>query len=236
MDYKKLKENPRKIQSILKTDGENIITTETLYLIFPERFITKDIAMIGRTVETPCIYLLHDANGNYIKQLIPTRVSFIPNAVEDIEIEGKKYKKLTFIKGAVFNNGKMVIDKDIPFILQDDWINKSGNIPFFINMDDIQKVFINGVVYGGSVVGSNPVPIATFISIIARDSKNRYVRQYYTKEQIKHMKIKFVGLSKVSAVYNNVFSAITGAYLKQGIAASLNMDNPGQTKIDAVLN
>lgn len=207
--------------NIRKKIDKNGVTLEDLYVLYPSRYHTVELA--NDTLVFGVVMLV-DNNGNYTVINMPVKLSFNYSEVSDLKIDGVGYKKLKI------NNGTklMVVNKYIPsqgdtYIIFDDWYIKSNNIPFFVNQDILMDIMIKAYSLAGGSLAEDIVGLAIMNSIIARDKDSKYLR--ISKEE----EVKWVGLSNKVLAYKNLTSMIgPGTYLETGINVGLTLesDNP----------
>ncbi len=219
-----LKHNPKKIENKISVSGERFIATDNLYIIFPTRFLNKNLAYIENTVKLIGIFIIIDDDNNYALTNIPNFMTVEPNSISNIQIDGKDYIRLKFQRDSVIlSNSKLVMNDDFVFnIFEDFFIN--GNIPFYLNYEDLLSFFLNARKYANSSVADNPKGIEILISIITRSKNNRtkYLRQVLTsKDELKKDISVYISLSNITEGYHNSISRLTGSYLKEGMVSVL---------------
>lgn len=238
-DINNLKRNDKLVFDKLTQDSGTIKCKETLYVVFPERYLSVGLATITKTINVFGVIIIVDENNNYALLKITNVIETEPSVIDTV-VHAKSDKTYTFFKyekgGSFASRLECLMDKDnIPKIL-DEWLSKNGNIPFYLSYSDILEVFTASVVVTGSGIAANPVAVATLLSIIARDDNNDFIcASKMTKEQIDNYDITYVGLSNVAKGYKNIMGNLMGNYMAKGMTASLLIDKPNVTDLEKTL-
>ena len=213
----------------------SIFTNSKLFIIFPDRYLKRELALIGREISVFGHFILVDETGNYILINFPAKVTLTPNSIDDITIDDKEYKLLEFNPNSyIIEDTRYIPDNDDIFKLFDDFLIRNNNIPFYMGYEDLLNLFIRAVDITGSKLALNPVGVATLVSIVGRDKDYDFIRIKKNKKDILKSKIKWVGLNNVDKAYKNIMSMITGNYLDKGLTAALQINKPSPTDIENV--
>jgi len=232
------KRDDKGISRLLTKKGEKSIASDDLYIIFPDRFITVGLASFSREISLFGSFIVGN-DDFYSLVTFPVRFSLSPTSIEDIDYEGKPYKKLLYRKGdVVMASMEGIPIKDDIYLSLSEFIIKSNNKPPYVNYEDLMKLFIRGSELMGVNLGGSIVDIALYVSVIARDSKNRYVREKHSRDEINKMDdIAYIGLTDYDKGLTNVASLISGgAYLNKGLTTALTMEDPPETELGKVLS
>ncbi len=233
-----LKHNPSEIKKKIAEKGESFFATETLFLIFPKRFLDKNLAYIENKVKLIGIFIIIDENNNYSLTNIPNFLTMEPNSISSITIDDKEYIKLEFKKDSIIlSNVNLVMNDDFVFNIFDDFFI-SGNIPFYLNYEDLLSFFLSVRKYANSSIADNPKGIEILISIITRSKSDRskYLRQVLkSKDELKKDIQTYISLSNLTEGYNNSISRLTGSYLKEGMVSVLVDPETKESDINSVL-
>jgi hypothetical protein len=221
MDTSKLKHNASAIKNKIKTSKEGVVATEDLTILFPKRFLDKDMASIDATVHYPGIAIIVDSDNNYSKMNIPNKLETEASVIEDVTIDGTTYLSITVTKDTfLFTTLSVVQDTDLLFQLLDEFIMK-GNIPFYMEYEDVLNIFLNSREYLDNGIADNHIGFSILVSITARDADNNY---YRTSDK---GVLKYVGLSNPTLGSKHTFTKLTRSHLKKGMVSAIN--NPEET-------
>jgi len=230
-----LKRNPDAIKKCFKTIGGSIIATKDIRLIFPERYINKNIATVGSTVRVVSIYAILDNEGNYAVSNVPVMVELTPSNIGEIEASGIN-KVCYFEKDSVFAPKNTLI-KDDKFLydLFDEFII-NGNVPAFMNYEDISNIIAQARKYAGQGIGDNPVAMEILASIISKSKENdeHYMRQFI-KNKGNNTKIKYIGLKNLYHTFDNTISKLVGNYYSTGVTTAILDKEEKTTNIEEIL-
>ena len=235
MDITKLKRDDQYIKHLITDKKTSFIAKKNLSILFPSRFIDKGLSVISNEIKIFGVFIIFDDTMKYAIVNNPVSLLTEPVTISDVTIDDKDYKLLTYISGSkIISDTRIIPDPGDSFTLLDDWIVRSGNIPFYLGYEDIMNVFIRSSSLTGTPIGRNPQAIGALISIIGRDKTNEFIRVNHSKKEIGKMRIDYVGFNNVARAYKNTISMITGNYLDQGMTAALNTENPSKTDIEDI--
>ncbi len=227
------KRNDKKIKAKLKTVKESIEVTETLYVYFPKRFEDINITTIYDVVKTIGTFIVSDSSFNYALINIPTLLELEPSVIETTTIDDVEYTKLTLTKGnKLLVNTTILKDSSFIFKIFDEFCIK-GKVPFYINADDLLKLFLTSEKYNGSKIGNNPLGLEAIVSIMTRDSEDVHKFIRHTNKDLSKLTYhdtQFVGLADVNAGIKTNIAKLTGAYLNDGITSVIV--NPSANEAD----
>ena len=231
-----LKRNPDIIKSKLKKIGKSLIANENLKVIFPERFVDKDLAIIGSTVRVVGIYIIVDDDGNYAVSNMPVFIELTPNSTSNIEIEGTINRILYFEKGMSYiENTDLMVDSRFLYDLFDD-IYIKGNVPWFLDYEDVINIFSLTSKYSGSDIGDDPLSLEIITSIISRSKSDR--KQYFRNSlgnTKSNSKPSYTGLMNIYYTFDNTVSKLVGSYYTQGITSAIIEKETEPTRIEEIL-
>lgn len=156
MDISKLKRNPSKIHdSILETQDGALITKTGCYILFPEDYIKKGLAIIGNEVSALGIYAIFIDDVTYALSTATSMTILGDGLIENVEVSGMNFVKVTFGPGDVFmKSTHLIISNKLVNTVMDFFMDQ-GKVPFYITARDMADMFIdstywNKVHFGGS--------------------------------------------------------------------------------------
>ena len=221
---KNLKRKPDIISSYFKKAGTGLSVSADVKVMFPSRYINKGLAIMGDTVTVLSIYAIIDDDNNYAVVNAPIMIELSPNMSDEVEIDGKAYTILEFPKGDIFTtNTSLVIRNGNIYELFDE-LFIHGNIPWYLNYEDLSDLFKLSSKYAGTNIGDNPLAMELLASIIARNKDDKtmlYRKLAKDMSVIKKSDPAFVALLNIYYSFTSTMSKLSGSYFKDGITSAL---------------
>ncbi len=237
-NIKGLKRKPELIKGIMKELGDSLITKDNLSVIIPARFINKHLAVMGDTITTLAILAIVDENDNYAIMNIPAMIELTPNAINEIDINGSTYLELEFDKGDLFCNNINLLKQDtFIYDMFDDFFIQ-GNIPWYLNYEDLSNILVMSQKYAGSKIGNNPLGLEILASIAARLPDDKTVFYRTLSKDMKKMKTiqpSYVALQNIYYTFNSTLAKTAGSYFKEGITSALVNKESSKTKLEEIV-
>jgi len=238
LDIKNLKRNPSKIKNSLKTTGDMVIAKKNLSIIFPQKFVDKELTILDNICEILGIIIIMDEDLNYSVMTVPGKLSTEPNEIETVEIGDELFVKLIIEEGnAIFTSNKIVKNTDLIYQIFE-LLMLQGKVPFYLNYIDLYKVFSNIPKYTGSDVGIDTLGFEVLIAISARNPNNldmqfrKYIKD--NKDMVETTPA-WVGLKNIYYSYNSTLSKIAGSYFKKGLIAAIVKPEDKSTTLENIL-
>lgn len=218
LDISKLKRNPSTVAKLFKTSGNIVTVNDDVMVTIPTRYIDAKLAIIDNTVKTVGIYAVIDSKNNYAVCNIPIFQELSPFNIEDTTIQDEKYKILNFNKGTVFMpSNKLIVSTNSIYPIFNDFF-AGDKVPWFMEYEDLCKVFIDSKKYLGNKIGSAILAFEIIASISARDSSSP--TKYYRLSSM-NKRPTYVGLKNLFYSYNNTGAKLIGSYFKTGVMTSI---------------
>lgn len=234
--FSKFKRNPELIKKQLKSTDMYITTKSKMYVLFPERYAVANLAIIDNTVKVMGILMISDTNNNYSVMLIPNYITFTPDKIEDVEIQGKVYVRLEFEKGSIMvNNINIVESEAILFNIFDEFIIK-GNTPIFLTYKDLTDLYSKAGKYCGSKINADPTAVEILVSVVCRSSNDLGTLYRNTLKTPKDLakRPKFIKLLDVYS-FPDTLSKIGGSYFKKGLDSAIVNPSSDTTALERVV-
>lgn len=220
----KLKRDSKKILSYFKEVKNTIITTQPIQIVFPARFIDLKLAKIDGLVDVVGYYAILDDKGNYAVVIAPVIGKYSPDLISYVMIDNEKYACLSFKAGdTVVTNTTMLANDNFLFDLYTEFFT-NGNIPWYMNYEDVSNIFLETSKYASSGIGNNPIVIEILTAIIARVKNNKrilYKDTLKSKADIYSKPPSYIGVSNIHYSYDSTSSRIIGGYFKEGVINSV---------------
>lgn len=225
MDLKSLVRDADKVKSVLTElpDGR-LVTSKRVCIYIPTRFAERDLAYIGLDNNIVGIYAIVLDNTYYGVSTINAMINIDPSSINRIKIEDEQYFEFVFNPGStVFKSVNLVKTDVLTYKIYDE-IFSNGNVPWYINYQDLGKIFDTARYHAGANIGGNKEVTELIASLVARDPVDR--TKYYrtvleSTADLKKKEPMFIGLKSVVYSATNTTNRLGGSYMSTGIVASL---------------
>lgn len=238
IEIKNLKRNPDKIKKLIKTVGDMAIAKENLYIIFPQKFVDKELSILDNICEILGVVMIMDDDYNYSVMTIPGKLTTEPNEIETVEIDNELYVQLVIEKdNTLITSNKIVKNTDLIYQIFE-LLMLQGKVPFYLNYIDLFNVFSNIPKYTGSDVGIDTLGFEVLIAISARNPNNldmQFRKFIKTEKDMINKNPKWVGLKNIYYSYNSTLSKIAGSYFKKGLVAAIVKPEDKSTTLENIL-
>jgi hypothetical protein len=205
------------------SDG-SIIALKPLSMYLPERFVEKQLAIVGADTYVIGIFALV-VDDKYFAVFLGTAMFHVePTTIATVKFNGDSYLELSFDPGArVLVSQEVVQDKLITYRIYDEIISK-GHVPWYLGYDDRIELLFTANKLAGMEMLSNHAMLELNAAAISRDPSN--INRYYRHmvESYKDLVTKppiSIPLMSVSYGTTNTTSRILGSYFEQGLNSSL---------------
>lgn len=195
---------------------------ESLELRIPLSFKKHGSIIIGDSVTTPGVLDMIFDDRYQVGLNILASITIEPTDVSQMTYKGVEYLVLKLTNGDKFMTSYRVIqDAHIVYVLWTEWIT-NGNIGYWLEYDDLLKLFSNARYLTGSGIGVSQSVYEGIIAHIARD-KNNISLQYRLTDMKKPMRL--VALNSVSHAPTGSIARINGAYFRDaGLTSALRYE------------
>ncbi len=216
----KLIYNPEAIESCFRISNNMTIVTKNIRIVFLESFLHKELAEIGDVVSLIGLYGIIDEDNNYATCIAPVFQKLLVNRIDDATCDdGKLYKILYIDKDNVLmeSNDLVVSDNQIYFIYDQFFVK--GNIPFYINYNQLPTLLSDADIFCGTGLGNDRHVFEILSSIVARGKdKNVY---YRNSPEFLKFRPYYTSLSNIYYSLKSSSSKIIGGYYGAGISAAV---------------
>ena len=220
-----LKRDVAKVKASYREGNDgSIIALKPTKIIFPERFLEKNLAEIGlRSYVAGCYAQVVD-DTDYAVVLAVAMLEVKPSSIATIKIDGDSYIEMSFEPGdTILVQQEAIQDKFMAFHMYNELISK-GHMPWYMHYDDRIKLLFTANQLAGMELISNHGVLELNVAAISRDPKN--INQFYRHavesyaQADKDIPIS-ISLMSVSYGTTNAVSRLMGAYWEQGLNSEL---------------
>lgn len=233
----KLTRNPGLVKTkLVENKAGEVIVTEKCVIQVPARFSTIGLGQIGlETIIYGCFALILDT-GEYSVFNINALVELCPSRTIIVEVDGVDYHQFEFDAYQVLIRTTDLVKRDsIIYNVFDEFIFK-GKVPWYLDYDDVGKLFDTAKKYANSDVSKNQDVIEFLVSMISRNKQNRDKLVRNIASDYKDTKnISYVPLSSVFYNVNNTLNKLAGSYFSQGVVSALVKKSDQISEIEKIL-
>lgn len=217
MDITSLKRDKQKALSYLKeTPNGSVIVTKDCIVQFPSRFVKRELAEIDVGVEVYGLMAIIFEDNTYAVLNFTNKLILNSNIIDYKEINGIEYINVTFKKNDILIiNTNLVRIETVIFDILDEIILK-GNIPWYIEYEDLLKMFDTAKAYAGMSI-TNLTGTELLASMCARCNEDR--TKYF--RTCNKSKLFYIGLRNVFYSATSTLTRLSGSYLSDGVTSAL---------------
>lgn len=225
MDPKKLRRDPKRVQSALSiTAGGQVVTSKPCRIYIPARYAEKQLANIGSEIHILGIYAIVMEGQYYAVSLANAMKRIEPATINTISIDDNEYYEFIFEAGdTVIADVNLVVNDTLPYHINDEIIAK-GRIPWFLTYEDLGSLFDSAEKYAGVRLGANDAVLEMIASSIARSEKDPrvYYRQVVkSKEDVEKNPPLFIAFRNISYGATNTTAKLMGSYFEASMTSAL---------------
>lgn len=232
LDITKLKRNSVAIDKKITVKNKLTIANKKLSILIPEKYVQSGLAFITDTIKTVSVYAILDTEDNYSVINIPISTVLTPSSIENIDINGDTYIMAIYEEGdSLFTTNDLVEDDGLLYSMFNYFI-MGGNIPFYMEYEDLGDLMVKSKEYTGRDIGSNPITLEILSSILARDPDQQDL--YYRLSKMTKSPV-YKGLNNQFHVFDNTTSKLVGSYFSDGVVTSLVDKSLESTNIEEII-
>lgn len=235
----KYKRNPDLVKSMLvKNKSDQILTKVNCKIQVPVRYSTVGLGQVGLDTYILGLFPIILESGDYTVCNVNALVELNPSKVTVVTIDDVEYHEFFFEKETVvIKNTNLVKREDLMYSIFSEFIFK-GKIPWFVEYNDLGKLFDTAESHAGSRVNKNLEVIEFIASLITRSKQDRskYIRNIGNiPSDFSLDKIDYVPLSSIFYSVTNTVNKISGSYFKDGVTSALVNPTTKVEKIEKIL-
>lgn len=201
-----------------------LFTTKACRIQIPTRYKDRDIASIGLETYVYGIFALISEENKYAVSNVTALMKILPYKTLEIDVGGIPYYEFHFEPNTVIVETLDLVKKDILIYNVLDEFIFQGKIPWFLNYEDVAKLFDSSQDFAGSNVAESPETLELLASMIARNPDNRL--QYYrtilkSYDDLITNPPDFVPMLSVYYSATNTLNKLAGRNYNDGIVSAL---------------
>lgn len=230
---------PDRIKGILvQMPDKSVVTKVPCKIVVPAHYQEKQLAHIGSDVFVLGVLAIIVEDKYYSITMTPAMMQLDPTATQTIEMNGDEYLEFSFDAGSrVFVSSELVRKKTLTYWIFDEFISK-GNVPWFIEYEDLPHLFDTAEKFADINVGGLHAVFEIICAMIGRVSDDR--RQYFrhvAKSHDDQIKQAPVTVPFRSVVWNatNTVAKLVGSYSSDGMTSALVHPSERVEKIESLL-
>lgn len=205
-------------------DDGSIIALKPSKIVVPERFIEKQLLVIGAdTYVIGCF--AHVVEDKYYAVFLGVAMFHTePTTIATVKYNNDTYVEMSYDKGArILVSQEVVQDNILAYRLNDEMVAK-GHVPWYLGYDDRLKLLFTSNRLAGMDLLSNHTMLELTAAAISRNPANinEYYRHMVTSyDDLLKMPPLAIPLMSVSYGTTNTVSKIMGSYFQQGLDSAL---------------
>jgi len=225
IDFKSLERDPEYFKKVLTQYDDNIVTNKEVYIMFPAKFVDRDLSSLGNICNIIGLIAIMDIEANkYSILTVPSRLETMPSEIGNIVVDGEGYYVLKYdADSEIISSRKLIKESDFIFDMFELFLVK-GKVPWYYGYNDVVKIFNNIKKYTGGKAAENQLAIELLVSIIARydiDWSIEYRNVIESLKDLKEVPLAWVGLENIFYSFRSTLSKLAGAYMKKGIVSAI---------------
>lgn len=227
MDISQFVRNAPKVHAAFKElpDGRTIAVAPVKIYI-PQRYEERGLADVGTRTHILGIHAITVEDKYYGVLLLDATVEICPSQTNRIKMDGDDYLEFVFAAGdTIYPVNSVVCNDTLVYEIFDETFAK-GNIPWYLDVEDLSRLFDTAESHAGAPIGREPEIIHLIVSTIARAKEDRTRFWRTTVDKISDLsdpqkKPVFIPLSSVRYAATNTMTKLGGSYFGQGVVSAL---------------
>lgn len=241
IDYSQLKRHPDLIKSVISKALPNpegpAIVTKPLKMLFPQRFVDRDLAFLGNNNQvTAMAALIH---GDYYAVLKCCALfNTEPISISRVNYQGREFVEFSYEPGCRLFTTRQLVKMDVlVYRIFDEFINK-GNVPWYMNYEDMAGIFDTALKHAGTSLAEAVEVTEMIVSLQARakgDLVTYFRTQIKTREDLQKIHPAFIGIINAAYSPTNTLGRTTGSFFDMGVEASTVYPTNRIEKMEAIV-
>lgn len=204
-------------------DG-SVVTLKGCKIYVPKRFAERGMLQLGTETHTCGVYLMTFGDKYYAVSLVNAFITILPSGTTTTKMGDEEYYEFSFNPGATVMKTLDLVQQDsLVYRIYDELFSKA-NIPWYIEYEDLGKIFDTAKKHAGTDIGSNAEVTELLVSLISRNAADR--TQYYrtvieSREDLKKNPPAYIPLRSVTFASTNTTNKLAGSYFSEGVTGAL---------------
>lgn len=233
-----LKRNPLLIKSIFYTQNDAVFCKKKCKIQIPKRYIDIGLGKIDDDIQIlGCFAIILEPSNEYAVFNINGLVNIKPESTSLVKVGEDDYYEFHFDVGSIFISSTDILQLDtlIYEILNEFFLK--GKVPWFIEYEDLGKIFSTAKHYAGSAMGDYLITIEILTSIVGKYTKDKtkYIRSNISKYSDVKNNVSFIRLTDVAYSVHSTINKLVGPYFNESITSALTNETKSIEKIEEVL-
>lgn len=228
--------DPSRLDAAMKTAGDRKIASESIRMVFPSRWLERDLAVIENVITVLGYVALVVEDGTYAVTMVPAFYRTKPDRITKDTVDGEAYTVFWYDKGSevIASTDVVMIDNLVHQIYTD--LLGQGRIPFYYDYDDVPRFFDEIPYYNGVDGSGDPVIWSFMAATVARDPND--LQKSYRQRKLgadADAPPVYVGLKRVSFHANSLLSKQGGSYYDAGTTSALANPSSRLDRLESML-
>lgn len=226
------------LSNLVQNDAGQILTKVPCKIQVPVRFSEVGLGEIGISTYTYGMFPIILESGQYAVCNVNAIMQLNPYKLSIVTIDEVDYHEFYFDSGdVVITTTDLLKRETLMYNVIDEFIFK-GKIPWYVDYEDLGKLFDTAKYHAGSNVGQNLEVIEFIASMVSRSKEDRtkYIRSVgQTYKDFSLDRIDYVDLKSVFYSVNSTVNKLAGSYFNDGVASALVVPSTKVEKIESIL-
>lgn len=226
---------------LVENSNGQVVCKANIRIHAPVRFAesTTGLGEIGiNTYQYGMLAIIKDDTNEYGVLNIAALVELNPFKVSIVTIDDVDYNEFYFEAGQVVIENTSLVKRDrIMYNIIDEIIFK-GKVPWYMEYDDLGKMFDTAKYHAGSNVGQSLETVEFIVSMVARykGDRSKYIRSVVNNfKDINPNNVDYIPLKSVYYAVNSTTNKIIGSYFSEGVTSALVNKTDKVHKIESIL-
>lgn len=225
MDHSIWKRDASKVKPALVTQPDgSVLTTKSLKIYIPERYVEKGLAEIGSEIFIVGIYAMVVEDKYYAVSRINAMMRIKPTTIATVKMDGTSFLEFYFEPGSVVIATTSLIKADTLVYNIFNYFISNGAIPWFLGYEDVATLFESADHHAGVRLARSHTILEMFAAAITRDPEQRttYIRHTLDDTSKKEdVPVAFVAMRNISLGPTNTTARLQGSYWADGLTSAL---------------
>jgi hypothetical protein len=222
--------NKDTIRSHITLKDKQYITDTATIIEFPKRYLDKDLVTIGTKTYVYGIFAII-IGDTYSVSIIPSFIETSPLLVKEIVRDGIEYIQFHYGKNMVIiENDSVIRNKIYSYNIVEEFYLK-GNVPWYIEYNDLNLIFSNLKYYADSDIGNSKLTNEVITSYITRDIKDKHVYHRLSNRK----EYCYIALDDIYYATLGTINKLSGSYFDKGLVSALVQPEKSPTQLEKII-